>query len=901
MIKLLTTIKEIKRRRKGTSPLSVLYSFYKNKKALKFRVLPLAVLLFFLFTPLLLPQGNCDEVTLNEARKRYEIGDFEGVLALLKPCLRFGFTGGELVQAYKLMSMTYIAIDSTQSADEMSSMLLKIDPNYEPNLFDPPRFVQKIKNMKQAGRKTQVTSVSKRAENIYEAPATVLSISSEEIRKRGYQDLDAILGDLPGFDISRTLGPTYSNIYQRGYRSNNTDRTIFLIDGVEENDLWSNIAYVSRQYSMSNIEKVEVVYGPASTMYGANAFVGVVNVITKDPKDILKDKSMGVSAQFNYGSWNTRSADITMAAQYKDIAFSFTGRKILSDEMDLSKFPDYDFSPEFYDQYDYKSRMSVKSNAEAYLAKYALSESCPYFKIVRDGNGKAVAINLTSEGEAVARSKDKAGLAQIVNGAPVKYNNITDEWLLYGKLKVYDFTLGFQTWRKKNAGTNYFTDNWSAGADNGVTWIPYQSFFYAKYETALTEQISISNYTQYKIHCVDNNSRSVNVTNYSNGSYTLLDLQNSKDAIWTTSNFYQLSKQLRNELKLIYTPTPAADVICGLEIRNSQLQGNYNISMTNSYPSDSGYAGGSATAQGSILGGNQYDIRDWGFYMQGSYRPLDNLKFTLGGRYDYNIIRQLGGYGSQFNPRLAVVYSPYNFVIKAIYSEAMKDASNWTKFSTNPQRLLTSPNLKPEKAKNVELSLGYNFTKDIYADITAYKANYTDIIGTKIVPYINNTTTGQNWPMGTMEIYGIQSNLSIKYLNYDFYANYTYTDPKNTDDNTRIGDIASHNANFGINGLYFEKLNLNLRFNYTGERLTGPGTTIAANTSKFPANIIGNFTATYSDLLIPGLTLQMICNNIFNKEYFDPGIRSADGISYAQRTPQRERYFMFRVLFDLTN
>lgn len=859
------------------------------------------IIISLLFSSQILPQGNCDEVTLNEARKRYEIGDFEGVINLIKPCLRSGFSGGELLQAYKLMSMTYIALDSTSGADEASSMVLKIDPNFEPDLFDPPRFVQKIRNLKQAGRKTQVTSVSKRAENIYEAPATVLSISGDEIKKRGYQDLDAILGDLPGFDISRTLGPTYSNIYQRGYRSNNTDRTIFLIDGVEENDLWSNIAYVSRQYSMSNIDKVEVVYGPASTMYGANAFVGVVNVITKDPKDILKDKDMAVSAQFNYGSWRTRSADVTLAAKYKEIAFSITGRKILSDEMDLSKFTDYDYSPAFYDEFNYKNRLSIKTDAEAYILKNNLAENSPYYTIVRDNNGKATAVNLTDEGAALARSKDKNALAQVVNGNPVKYSNITDEWLLYGKLKVYDFTLGFQTWRKTNAGTNYFTDNWSAGADNGVTWIPYQSFFYVKYETSISEQISISNYTQYKIHCVDNNSRSVNVSNFSNGSLTLLDLLNKRDPFWSTSNFYELSKQLRNELKVLYTPSTVADIICGLEIRNSQLQGNYNISMTSSFPSDSGYGGGSQLQQGDILGGNQYDIRDWGFYLQGSYKPLDNLKLTLGGRYDYNMIRQLGGYGSEFNPRVAVVYSPSGFVIKAIYSEAMKDASNWTKFSTNPQRKLTSPNLKPEKVKNIEFSVGYNFAKDIYADISAYKANYTGIVGTRIVPYTNNTTTGQNFPMGSMEIYGIQANASAKYLNYDLYANYTYTDPKNTYDNTRVGDIASHNANIGVNALYFEKLNLNLRFNYVGERLTGPGTTVPANTSKFPSHVVGNFTASYSDLFLPGLTLQMICNNIFNKEYFDPGVRSADGISYSTRTPQRERYFMFRILFDITN
>ena len=174
-----------------------------------------------------------------------------------------------------------------------------------------------------------------------------------------------------------------------------------------------------------------------------------------------------------------------------------------------------------------------------------------YILLSEDNTGKATAINLTSQGAEAAKKLDKNGLTQIVNGHPIKYNNITDEWLIYAKLKVYDFTLGFQTWKRKNAGTNYFTDNWSGGADNGVVWLPYQSFFYAKYETSITDQISLSNYTQYKIHCVDNDSRSVTVSNYSNGGLTIADLAAVKNPVWTTSYFYQISKQLRNELKVL--------------------------------------------------------------------------------------------------------------------------------------------------------------------------------------------------------------------------------------------------------------------------------------------------------------------------------------------------------------
>lgn len=844
-------------------------------------------------------QSMCNDVTLTEALKKYELGDFESVFALLNPCIESGFSYNEQVQAYRLLSLSYIAIDSSKAAYESASRLLKINPNFEPTVFDPPRFFKMVTDIKQTGNRVFVTSVSKKIENAAEAPATVIVVGNEEIKRRGYLDLEAVLSDLPGFDISHTYAATYSNIYQRGYRSNNTDRTIFLIDGVEENDLWSNIAYISRQYPISNLDRIEVVYGPASTMYGANAFVGVVNIITKNPDEITKGKSLGVDAHVNYGSWNTRYTDVTLAGQSKDVSFSLTGRTYLSDEMDLSEFPDYDYSPDYYDGYNYYSRLKVSSAAADYIKKYNLADTHPYYNIIRDNSGNPVSIELTAEGAEAARNKDKAGITRVVNGSRVRYQNITDEWLLYGKLKVYDFSLGFQTWKKKTAGTNFFTDNRSAGGGNGVTWLPYQSFFYLNYESNIMDNLVFSNYTQYKIHSVDNDSRSVNILNYSNGLLGLGELVSGKDAYWVTEYYYQISKQLRNESKLLYNPYPNFDMIFGIEIRNSQLQGNYNISNS-AWPSDSGYASGSSAAQGSILGGNQYDIRDWGSYLQASYKPWQFLKITLGGRVDYNKIRVFGGYGWQFNPRIALVFTPSDFIVKTIYSEAMKDASNWTKFATNPARLLPSPNLEPEKVKNYEISLGYRLSSDLYAEVVGYNSFYSGVVGTKLVPY-KGGTTAQNYPIGTLEIKGIQAQLNYKLGNYDFYSNYTYTDPKNTDNNMeiRIGDIASNSANLGINALFFDHVNVNFRINYIGEKKTGPGTTVPANLSKFPSHTIANVTVGYNDFLYEGITVQAICNNIFNKTYFDPGVRSADGVIYSSRTPQRERYFMLRVLFGL--
>jgi len=282
-------------------------------------------------------QGGCSEVTLTEARKKFETGNFDRVIALLKDCTHKEFGGPKQVEAYRLLSLTYLALDSVATATTMAEQLLQLNPNFEPDIFDMPRFIKLIDDLKKAALVQQVTSVSKKAESINEAPANILVITREEIEQRGYMDLVELLKDVPGFDLSLFYGSEYANIYQRGFRQNNTEKTLILIDGIEDNDLWTNWAYISRQYPLSNIERVEIIYGPASTMYGPNAFAGVINVITQDANSFIpQGKKWGIKANADYGTYNTGCLDLTVAGRINKFSAMLTGRVYRSDEMNLS-------------------------------------------------------------------------------------------------------------------------------------------------------------------------------------------------------------------------------------------------------------------------------------------------------------------------------------------------------------------------------------------------------------------------------------------------------------------------------------------------------------------------------------------------------------------------------------
>jgi outer membrane receptor protein involved in Fe transport len=330
------------------------------------RIVPLLALLLLIGATMVPFAGvgqECSDVTLNDARKSYELGKFSDVFRSLAPCIRHGFNEKQKVEAHRLLAMSYLAIDSTALAEQETNRLLQINPTYEANLFDPPTFIRMVSSMKIAGGSQIVTSVSKKAENIYETPATIMIVTREEIENRGYNDLIELLKDIPGFDLTMFYGPEYTNVYQRGFRQNNTEKTLLLIDGIEENDLWTNWAYIDRQYPLSNVERVEIIYGPASTMYGPNAFSGVINVIMKNSVDAIKPgRSLGISAKVNYGTYNTATVDLSISGKKRNVSFTVTGRLFHSDEMDISSQRYFDYDPNVYNSVNYNKLLDMSAS-----------------------------------------------------------------------------------------------------------------------------------------------------------------------------------------------------------------------------------------------------------------------------------------------------------------------------------------------------------------------------------------------------------------------------------------------------------------------------------------------------------------------------------------------------------
>lgn len=175
----------------------------------------------------------------------------------------------------------------------------------------------------------EVITATRTVTNIRNAPAAVYVVTAKEIRERGYRTLVDALKDVPGFDIIHNYGIFPELIHQRGLVGNN-QRTLLYVDGVLDNNLTeAAILGGSIRFPLHNVKRIEIVAGPASALYGANAFNGVINIITHDD-----ESRAGHEANFTAGGYNNLdrpgySTDISIrgssVSEASDLQYSVSG------------------------------------------------------------------------------------------------------------------------------------------------------------------------------------------------------------------------------------------------------------------------------------------------------------------------------------------------------------------------------------------------------------------------------------------------------------------------------------------------------------------------------------------------------------------------------------------------
>jgi outer membrane receptor for ferrienterochelin and colicins len=168
----------------------------------------------------------------------------------------------------------------------------------------------------------QVYSASKHMQSTSEAPASVTVVTADEIQKYGYRNLADILRSVPGFYVTYDRDYTFVGVRGFGRLGDWNSRILVLVDGHRINNNVLGQAMLGNEFlvDVDMIERVEIVRGPSSSLYGANAFFAVINVITRTVKDV-KDWELS----FQTGSFGTNEGRAAYGHQFHSLGVLLSG------------------------------------------------------------------------------------------------------------------------------------------------------------------------------------------------------------------------------------------------------------------------------------------------------------------------------------------------------------------------------------------------------------------------------------------------------------------------------------------------------------------------------------------------------------------------------------------------
>jgi outer membrane receptor protein involved in Fe transport len=153
----------------------------------------------------------------------------------------------------------------------------------------------------------RITTASKHWELVTDAPASVSVVTTEDISRYGYRTLDEVLSSVPGFYTNYDRNYAYAGVRGFGRPTDYNDRILLLLNGHTMNEPFYGSAMLGTDFALDLgvVERIEIVRGPGSALYGSGAMLAVVNVITRQGKysDFLRVTG-------SLGSYGRRTAGI---------------------------------------------------------------------------------------------------------------------------------------------------------------------------------------------------------------------------------------------------------------------------------------------------------------------------------------------------------------------------------------------------------------------------------------------------------------------------------------------------------------------------------------------------------------------------------------------------------------
>ena len=311
--------------------------------------------------------------------------------------------------------------------------------------------------------KVQVDAVygaSKFLQKASDSPAYVTIVTAADIQKYGYRTLADVLQTIRGFYVVYDRNYTYIGV--RGFLQpeDYNARVLFLVDGHRINDNIFDGAYVGTEFpvDVDLIDRIEIIRGPNSSVYGTGAFAAVINVITKRGRDLN-----GVETSARAGSWNSYKGRITYGERFDSgVETLASGSFYNSLGHDRLFFPEFD-SP--------LTNNGIAQDADADRS-YNIFGDVLYrdfdFHVVEASRTKHVptASFGTVFNDPRTRTTDARGYAEL------QYHHTFGSWETLGRLSYdwYDYH-GIYVYDYAGTGVPPYTENYDAASG---TWWDFQ-------------------------------------------------------------------------------------------------------------------------------------------------------------------------------------------------------------------------------------------------------------------------------------------------------------------------------------------------------------------------------------------------------------------------------------------
>ncbi len=166
----------------------------------------------------------------------------------------------------------------------------------------------------------KVISPTRHEESLIDVPSTIYVVDAKQIRQNGFRDLKDILRSVPGVEYADPHSWLQGG--QRGF-AGNWSKTKLMVDGVEVNLLYSGEAFIGHQFMSDNIERVEIIQGPGSSLYGADAFAGIINIVTKSASHSEPGNAIKIRADVGADDFFGTHMSLLSTHEYKNLSVNF--------------------------------------------------------------------------------------------------------------------------------------------------------------------------------------------------------------------------------------------------------------------------------------------------------------------------------------------------------------------------------------------------------------------------------------------------------------------------------------------------------------------------------------------------------------------------------------------------